>query len=199
MTNIMKSRIWQAIFAVAAVTVSSLIIWAQGSSTRAPLDITDYKIAAEVLPDTNTLKVTADVTVIPLQETRSLAFELNGSLKVESVTRERGFSTLPAAVVSAPAQATTANPQAKNAPAKSGTTSKSTQSAVTTVTFVQDQVGVGELGPSVRVDLGEFVPANTPITLRFKYSGVLVTAEGGPLLNKRLAAVASDRNVITKR
>jgi len=108
-TNIMKSRIWQAIFAVAAVTVSSLIIWAQGSSTRAPLDITDYKIAAEVLPDTNTLKVTADVTVIPLQETRSLAFELNGSLKVESVTRERGFSTLPAAVVSAPAQSTTAD------------------------------------------------------------------------------------------
>src|ERR1041384_2316831 len=112
----MKSRIWQAIFAVTTVAVSSLIIWAQAASTRAPIDVTDYKIAAEVLPDSNTLKVTADVTVIPLQETRTLALELNGSLKVESVTRERGFvSSQPAP---APSQTATGDPPAKRAHAK---------------------------------------------------------------------------------
>jgi hypothetical protein len=31
---------------------------------------------------------------------------------------------------------------------------------------VQDAVGVGSLGPSVRVDLGQVVPANQPVTLR---------------------------------
>ncbi len=179
------------------MAVSSLIIWAQTNSTRAPLDVTDYKIAAEVLPDTNTLKVTADVTVIPLQETRTLAFELNGSLKLESVTRERGFSAGP--TVAAPAQSQAQSATTKNAPAKTAVPAKqaaSTVAGAAVVTFVQDQVGVGELGPSVRIDLGEFVPANTPVTLRFKYSGALVTAEGGPLLNKRLAAVASDHGYL---
>jgi tetratricopeptide (TPR) repeat protein len=188
----MKSRFWQATFAVTAVTLSSLIIWGQQASTRTPLDVTDYKITAEVLPDTNTLKATADVTVIPLQETRSLAFELNGSLKVESVTRENSFSAMPAAT----AQSATAGPATKNAPAKTSAAQKTSATATATVTFVQDQVGVGELGPSVRVDLGEFVPANTPVTLRFKYSGALVTAEGGPLLNKRLAGVAADHGYL---
>lgn len=196
--NKMKSRIWQATVAVTAVAVSSLIIWGQTNSTRAPLDVTDYKIAAEVLPDTNTLKVTADVTVIPLQETRTLALELNGSLKVESVTRSRG---IPAAstvsMTTAQSQSAQVNAVSKNAPAKMAVPAKQAAgTGAAVVTFVQDQVGVGELGPSVRIDLGEFVPANTPVTLRFTYSGALVTAEGGPLLNKRLAGVASDHGYL---
>jgi aminopeptidase N len=58
---------------------------------------------------------------------------------------------------------------------------------------VQDQVGVSDLGPNVKIDLGESVPAGAPVTLRFKYSGVLATPEGGPLLTKRLAYVG-DKN-----
>ncbi len=195
----MKSRVWQIALAVAAVTVSSLVIWAQTSSTtRAPFDVTDYKIAAEVLPDTNSLRATVDVTFVPLQDTRAVAFELNGSLKVESVTRERSFSTS-----MAPGQpAAAATSASKPLPAKTTTTPKSTATpkpavlAAPGVTFVQDQVGIGELGPSVRIDLGEIVPANTPVVLRFKYSGVLDTANGGPLLNKRLAAVAGDHGYL---
>jgi aminopeptidase N len=57
------------------------------------------------------------------------------------------------------------------------------------ITFVQDQIGAGDLGPNVRIDLGETVNAGTPVTLRFKYSGVLVTPEGGPLQTKKLASV----------
>jgi aminopeptidase N len=54
---------------------------------------------------------------------------------------------------------------------------------------VQDQTGVSDLGPSVRIDLGDTVTKGTPVTLRFKYSGVLATPNGGPLLTKRLAYV----------
>ena len=58
--------------------------------------------------------------------------------------------------------------------------------------FVQDPAGLESIGPNVRVDLGEVVPANTPVTLRFKWSGALVTAEGGPLVTRRLAYVGNE-------
>ena len=97
------------------------------------------------------LRAGADITLIPLDATRSLVFELNGSLKVESIDR---------------------NGRA--------------------LTYVQDSVGVGSLGPSVRVDLGQVVPANQPVTLRFRWSGALVSPEGGPLATKRLAYVGPE-------
>ncbi len=58
--------------------------------------------------------------------------------------------------------------------------------------FIQDPVGVDTLGPVVRVDLGEVVQPNTPITLRFRWGGALVTPEGGPLATKRLAYVGEE-------
>ena len=42
----------------------------------------------------------------------------------------------------------------------------------------------------------ESVAAGTPVTLRFKYSGVLVSAEGGPLLTKRLAYVGANNGYL---
>jgi aminopeptidase N len=60
------------------------------------------------------------------------------------------------------------------------------------VNFVQDPVGLDQLGPNVRVDLGEVVQPNTPVTLRFRWSGALVTPEGGPLATKRLAYVGQE-------
>src|SRR6185436_14168031 len=94
----------------------------------------------------------ADVTFLPLDATRSVVFELNGSLKVESIDM--------------------------NGKALTG--------------WVQDAVGVGALGPSVRVDLGPVVPANQPVTLRIRWSGALVSPEGGPLATKRLAYVGTE-------
>src|SRR6185436_18647169 len=58
--------------------------------------------------------------------------------------------------------------------------------------FVQDSVGVGALGPSVRVDLGTVVPANQPVVIRFRWSGALISPEGGPLATKRLAYVGTE-------
>jgi len=115
-------------------------------------DVTNYRIEAQLIPDQHMLRAGADITIVPAEPTRSLVFELNGSLKVESI--ERNGRTLTG--------------------------------------FVQDAVGVGALGPSVRVDLGEVVPANQPTTLRFRWSGALVSPEGGPLATRRLAYIGNE-------
>jgi tetratricopeptide (TPR) repeat protein len=115
-------------------------------------DITNYRIEAQLIPEQHMLRAGADITVVPLEPTRSLVFELNGSLKVESIERDGRPLT----------------------------------------GFVQDAVGVGSLGPSVRVDLGQMVAANQPMTLRFRWSGALLSPEGGPLATKRLAYVGTE-------
>src|SRR5215210_6139896 len=128
---------------------------AQSSPAQAPgsrYDVTAYRIEAQLLPSEHLLRAAADVTFTPTEATRSVIFELNGSLKVEAIERNKKPLT----------------------------------------NFVQDAVGVGALGPSVRVDLGEVVPAGQPITLRFRWSGALVSPEGGPLATKRLAYVGEE-------
>ncbi|HYV82343.1 MAG TPA: M1 family aminopeptidase [Pyrinomonadaceae bacterium] len=115
-------------------------------------DVTNYRIEAQIIPDQHMLRAGADVTFVPQDATRSVVFELNGSLKVESI--EMAGKPLTG--------------------------------------FVQDAVGVGSLGPSVRIDLGSVMPANQPITLRIRWSGALVSPEGGPLATKRLAYVGTE-------
>src|SRR5215210_6369251 len=128
---------------------------AQSSPAQAPgsrYDVTAYRIEAQLLPSEHLLRAAADVTFTPTEATRSVIFELNGSLKVEAIERNKKPLT----------------------------------------NFVQDAVGVGALGPSVRIDLGEVVPAGQPVTLRFRWSGALVSPEGGPLATKRLAYVGEE-------
>jgi aminopeptidase N len=154
-----------------------------GQTQRTPFDVTNYRIDAQVSPAQNQLKATAYVTFTPLQDTRTVAFELNGSLKVESVSREGKIGTVVQPIVAS----TPTLPKTKTAP-----TPKPTPAPNVVATFIQDQVGVGDLGPSVKVDLGETIPANASVILKFVYSGNLVTAEGGPLLTKRLAYVGQN-------
>lgn len=115
-------------------------------------DVTNYRIEAQLNPEEHTLRAGADITLIPQEATRSIVFELNGSLKVDGVE--------------------------KDGKVLSG--------------FVQDQVGAGALGPNVRIDLGQVVPANQPVTVRIRWNGALTSPEGGPLANKRLAYVGSE-------
>jgi len=115
-------------------------------------DVTNYRIEAQIIPDQHMLRAGADITLIPLDATRSVVFELNGSLKVESIEKDGKPLT----------------------------------------GFVQDAVGVGALGPNVRIDLGQVLPANQPITLRIRWSGALVSPEGGPLATRRLAYVGNE-------
>ena len=142
---------------------------------RAAFDVTDYKMDVQIAPNENKLSATVDVYLTPKEQTRTVSFELNGSLKVEEVTRQN-------------ASGTNAAPSAPK--------TKTTKPAENQVTFVQDQVGVSDLGPNVRVDMGETVAAGTPVVLRFKYSGALTTAQGGPLLTKRLAYVGANHGYL---
>jgi tetratricopeptide (TPR) repeat protein len=141
---------------------------------RAAFDVSNYRMDVVLVPEDQKLNATVDVDFVPAEDTRSVAFELNGSLKIESISRVNA-----------------ATPIVSTTPAKGKTTSVTTPQ--NQVTFIQDQVGVSDLGPSVKIDLGEVAAKGTLVTLRFKYSGVLNSANGGPLLTKRLASVG-ERN-----
>src|ERR671932_652599 len=154
------NRIRLRLFRVASLAAVLLALGAgaqalaQQSQTagRARFDVTNYRIEAQLQPAEHILRAAAEVTFTPLDATRSVVFELNGSLKVDKITR--GGKPL--------------------------------------TNFVQDAVGVGDLGPNVRIDLGEVVPAGQPVTLIFNWAGALVTPEGGPLATKRLAYVGTE-------
>ena len=140
---------------IGALLIAGVSASAQQPAPSPPaskFDVTNYHIEAQLIPDQHLLRAGADITFTPLEATRSVVFELNGSLNVETIERDGAPLT----------------------------------------NFVQDAVGVGALGPSVRVDLGTVVPAGQPVTLRFRWSGALVSPEGGPLANKRLAYVGPE-------
>jgi tetratricopeptide (TPR) repeat protein len=153
--RIFRGSFPQTVFLLAAsVMVGASAIAQQPAPQQAAsrFDVTNYRIEAQLIPEQHLLRAGADVTLIPLEATRSLVFELNGSLRVESIERDGRPLT----------------------------------------GYVQDAAGVGSLGPSIRVDLGQVVPANQPMTLRFRWSGALVSPEGGPLATKRLAYVGQE-------
>ncbi|MBL8149877.1 MAG: tetratricopeptide repeat protein [Blastocatellia bacterium] len=54
------------------------------------IDIIDYKIEAELLPETNNISANTTVTFRSLRATQSAIFEINGSLKVSKVTSQDG-------------------------------------------------------------------------------------------------------------
>ncbi len=115
-------------------------------------NVTNYRIEVQLQPEDHLLRAGADVIFVPQEATRSVIFELNGSLHLDSVERDGRPLT----------------------------------------GFVQDAVGAGALGPNVRIDLGQVMPAGQPVTLRIRWSGALVSPEGGPLTNKRLAYVGTE-------
>jgi tetratricopeptide (TPR) repeat protein len=164
MIRFLRSGLSAALFA----TLLTLPAVAQAVK-RTPFDVANYTIDAQISPSDQKLTATADVTFTPLEDARTVSFELNGSLKVDTVTRvDRSMAGV-------------TNPRGMKP------SSVPQPSATGGLTFVQDQTASSDLGPNVRIDLGENVTKGTPVTLRFHYSGALVTPEGGPLLQKRLA------------
>ncbi len=176
----------KGVFKILGLSLSAVLFsvgaTAQQQVQRAPFDVNDYRMDVQLTPDENKLNATVDVRFTPEADTRTVSFELNGSLKIESITRLNSFAS-----------------NAVNSPikTKSATATKTPTAVVTSsstsnqITFVQDQTGVSDLGPSVRIDLGDTATKGTPVTLRFKYGGILATAAGGPLLTKRLAYVGA--------
>lgn len=166
----MRKHFTLLILALSAIAVTSVAAEAQ-AVRRTQFDVTHYTMDVSLAPNDRKLTATVDVTFDMLEDGRTVSFELNGSLNVDAVTR-----------VSQTAAAVPAATPVRGAP-------RPTPVPVSTVTHVQDRSNSSDLGPHVRVDLGETVAKGTPVTLRFKYNGVLETPQGGPLLNKRLAAV----------
>src|ERR671913_1184408 len=150
-----RIKLISSVMAVFVVLTLALSVRSQQPAPQqvaSRFDVTHYRIEAQIIPDQHMLRAGADVTFVPLDATRSVVFELNGSLKVESIEKDGKPLT----------------------------------------GYVQDAVGVGALGPSVRIDLGQVVPANQPVTLRIRWSGALINPEGGPLATKRLAYVGTE-------
>jgi aminopeptidase N len=175
----MFNRFRSAFFAGSLVILAALTGFAQ-QVHRSPFDVTNYVMDVQLTPNDRKLSATVDVTLVPQEDTRTVSFEMNGSLKIDSITR-----------VGTGAAIAAARPATKQAAKPAVVTP-----AGGSVTFVQDQTGTSDLGPSVRIDMGESVAKGTPVTLRFKYSGVLDTPAGGPLLSKRLAYVGENQGYL---
>ena len=66
-----------------------------GQTEQVPaIDITNYKINAEIVPDSHTLKAQAIVTFKALKQTQSAVFEMNGSLTISSIKGPDGKTAL---------------------------------------------------------------------------------------------------------
>src|SRR5436190_13253901 len=171
----MKKIIRNVFRAAALLAVLSLPTLAQ-TVKRAAFDVTGYVMDVFLVPTDRKINATVDVSFTPLEDTRSVSFELNGSLKVDSVSRVNGMAALPAA-------------PARKTPPKTVPTPATPQNAIT---FVQDQTNSTDLGPHVRIEFADMVTKGTPVVLRFKYSGILDSPAGGPLLSKRLAYIGDN-------
>jgi aminopeptidase N len=90
-------RISKMAMSIVTLALASLLVPAAPAQTEesgAMIDITRYKINAELLPDSHTLKATAAVTFKPLKQTQSAVLEMNGSLIISSVKGPDGKTAL---------------------------------------------------------------------------------------------------------
>ena len=67
---------------------------AQAQASGETIDILNYKIFAEMLPESNSLKAQAAVTFKALKQTQSAVFEMNGSLVISKVKAPDGKTEL---------------------------------------------------------------------------------------------------------
>jgi tetratricopeptide (TPR) repeat protein len=157
-------------------------------------DVQHYKIDAELIPASQLLRARAEVTFVPQAETRSVVFELNGSLVISRITLKSGAPQPTVAVVnqltSQPAPRGAQKPQIK--PKVSAVPSQAAPKTAE-LQFIQDR----SENMNVRIDLGGMMPARQPVTLVFEYEGALESAQGGPIQNARLAYVGEQGSYLT--
>jgi tetratricopeptide (TPR) repeat protein len=150
-------------------------------------DVQHYKIDAELVPSAQLLKARTEVRFVPAAETRSVVFELNGSLTIKRITRAGAAATpapKPAANQRDPKSRGARNGKATDTAAKENEGAQT--GASPELQFIQNK---SDSLPNVRIDLGSVVPADQPITLVFEYEGPLESPQGGPISNARLAYV----------
>src|SRR5690349_14345765 len=75
------------IFLALALFIAACLSITAQQVKRTPFDVTNYVMDVSLTPVERKLTATVDVTFVPGEDTRSVSFELNGSLKVDSITR----------------------------------------------------------------------------------------------------------------
>ena len=88
------SKLAMSIATLALTLAFVPVALAQTEEAGAMIDITRYKINAELMPDSHTLKATAAVTFKPLKQTQSAVLEMTGSLIISSVKGPDGKTAL---------------------------------------------------------------------------------------------------------
>ncbi|MGE0101141.1 MAG: M1 family aminopeptidase [Blastocatellales bacterium] len=177
--------------------VISLVVFvgllAGGSSVSAQkgpkdFDVQHYRINVELIPAEQKLVSRAEVRFIPLNDTRSVIFEMNGSLTIRSIKRlDSVAATVESAQPPVMARANTKPQKAKDIKAGNLTAKEPAETAQPgDLQFIQDNRDA----MNVRIDLGSVVQSGSPVTLLFEYDGALDSPQGGPISNARLAAVS---------
>lgn len=187
------------------VCVGSVDAVAQKGATD--YDVRHYRIDAQLIPSAQVLQARTEVSFTPAADTRSVVFEINGSLTIKRITRPDMVASDIAMGAGGSGPATTSSTppvvgrtprDPKAAPASKSTAISRTSSRVEPVAaappaiepqslqFIQDN----RENMNVRIDLGSVVPAGREVTLVFEYEGALESAQGGPLANARLALVS---------
>jgi len=147
------------------------------------IDVQHYRINAELVPAEQLLRAVAEVRFIPLNETRSVIFEMNGSLTIKSIRRTDPVEETAGAMTRANAKIQKAKEvRPANLASKPGAESNPAQE----LQFIQDN----REAMNVRIDLGSVAQTGRPVTLVFEYEGALDSPQGGPISNARLAAVS---------
>src|SRR5215470_3426906 len=177
----MRKTFSLGMFVTLVFALATSVVEAQKGATD--MDVQHYKIDAELIPASQLLKARAEVQFVPQTETRSVIFEMNGSLTISRITRVDASG---ATTTGAPGAGSLGRGQSlKTPPQKPKGTPAAQPAATDSLQFIQDN----RENMNVRIDLGEVVPAKRPLTLAFEYEGALESAQGGPISNARLAFV----------
>ncbi|MBK9315327.1 MAG: tetratricopeptide repeat protein [Acidobacteria bacterium] len=160
------------------------------------IDVQHYRINTELVPSEQLLRARAEVRFVPVSETRSVIFELNGSLTIKSIKRtdpvhvvEQASSSISQAPVLARGGSNARKAKdvkAGNLTAKDGDASGISAGDPQELQFIQDN----REAMNVRIDLGSVAQSGQKVTLVFEYEGALDSPQGGPISNARLANVS---------
>lgn len=160
------------------------------------IDVQHYRINTELVPSEQLLRARAEVRFVPVSETRSVIFELNGSLTIKSIKRtdpvhvvEQASSSISQAPVLA--RGGSKAQKAKDVKAGNLTAKDNDASGISAgdpqeLQFIQDN----REAMNVRIDLGSVAQSGQKVTLVFEYEGALDSPQGGPISNARLANVS---------
>src|SRR5215813_10659817 len=84
-TNTMRKIFSLGMFTI--VVFALALTGAEAQKGATDIDVQHYKIDAELIPASQSLKARAEVRFVPQTETRSVVFEMNGSLTINRITR----------------------------------------------------------------------------------------------------------------